>query len=211
MKKLMSRLATAAIVAAAVLVPALASANGPVIFVHGYSGSGSNWDLMASRFAASGYPSNQLYKFDYASLINSNRISASQLGNLVSTVRARHGGAKVNIVAHSNGGLVSRWYLVMQGGQANTRRFVSLGSPHSGTTTAYACFSPACFEMRPYSMFLLSLAGRGCDRSLWSMVDGVILPASSAACGNSRLTSQVNHLALLTDSGVYNDVRRELQ
>jgi len=211
MKKFLTRLAFVASAAAAALAPSAASANGPIIFVHGYSGSGSNWDTMASRFVASGYPSNQLYKFDYASLINSNRVSASQLGNLVNTVRSRHGGAKVNIIAHSNGGLVSRWYLVMQGGQNNTRRFISLGSPHSGTTWAYACVSPACLEMRPLSTFLISLAGRGCDRSLWSTVDGIILPATSAACGRSRMTAAVNHLALLTDSRVYNDVRAELQ
>nr|ADR10200.1 lipase [bacterium enrichment culture clone F5-11] len=211
MKKLLARLAFVASAAVAALAPATASANGPIIFVHGYSGSGSNWDIMASRFVASGYPSNQLYKFDYASLVNSNMVSASQLGSLVNTVRARHGNAKVNIIAHSNGGLVTRWYLVMQNGQSNVRRFISLGSPHSGTTWAYACVSPACFEMRPLSTFLITLAGRGCDRSLWSLVDGIIIPASSAACGQSRLTSQVNHLALLTDAGVYNDVRRELQ
>ena len=106
----------------------------------------------------------------------SDTASGAQLASYVSTVRARHGGERVSIVAHSNGGLVSRAFRVFNGGSSVMRRFVTLGTPHSGTTSAWACFSPACFDMRPGSLFLLSLAGRGCDRSLWSSVDGVILP-----------------------------------
>lgn len=183
----------------------------PIVFVHGYSGSSSNWSTMISRFTASGYPSNKLYGFNYSSLLVSDTASGAQLASYVSTVRARHGGEKVSIVAHSNGGLVSRAYRVFNGGSSAMRRFVTLGSPHSGTTSAWACFSPACFDMRPGSLFLLSLAGRGCDRSLWSSVDGVILPASSARCGSSTQVASVGHLALLTDYSVYNSVRAALR
>jgi triacylglycerol lipase len=183
----------------------------PIIFVHGYSGSGSNWSTMISRFRSSGYPSNKLYTFDYASLAVSDTVSGSQLASFANTVRARHGGEKISIVAHSNGGLVSRAYRVFNGGSAQMRRFVTLGTPHSGTTTAWACFSPACFDMRAGSLFLLRLAGRGCDRSLWSTVDGIILPATSAMCGNSTMVAPVTHLSLLTDGSVYNSVRAALR
>jgi triacylglycerol lipase len=100
---------------------------------------------------------------------------------------------------------------VFNGGSSQMRRFVTLGTPHSGTTSAWACFSPACFDMRAGSLFLIRLAGRGCDRSLWSSVDGVILPASSARCGNSTQVAPVGHLSLLTDSSVYNSTRAALR
>lgn len=187
-----------------------AAATPPIVFVHGYSGAGFNWDTMVSRFRASGYPGDRLYKFNYSSLINSNKTSASQLRTFVNDVRNRHGGEKVAIVAHSNGGLVSRWYRVMLGGSSANYRFISLGSPHKGTTTAYACFSPACYEMQPYSGFLRDLAGRGCERSLWSALDGIILPASSAQCGTSYQTPSIDHLSLLTNSTVYQMVRNNL-
>ena len=106
---------------------------------------------------------------------------------------------------------LSRAFRVHNGGSAVMRRFVTLGTPHSGTTTAYGCFSPACFDMRPASLFLLGLAGRGCDRSLWSSVDGIILPAGSARCGSSTQVASVGHLSLLTDYSVYNSVRAALR
>ncbi len=149
--------------------------------------------------------------FNYNSLLSSDTSSGAQLASYVSSVRARHGGENVSIVAHSNGGLVSRAFRVFNGGSSQMRRFVTLGTPHSGTTSAWACVSPACFDMRAGSLFLLSLAGRGCDRSLWSSVDGVILPASSARCGSSTQVASVDHLTLLTNTSVYNSVRAALR
>lgn len=183
----------------------------PIVFVHGYSGNSSNWSTMIGRFTASGYPSNKLYGFNYNSFVSSDTASGAQLASYVSTVRARHGGEKISIVAHSNGGLVSRAFRVFNGGSSVMRRFVTLGTPHNGTTSAWACVSPACFDMRAGSLFLLRLAGRGCDRSLWSSVDGVILPASSARCGSSTQVASVDHLSLLTNSSVYNSVRAALR
>ncbi len=209
----MKRIATLASIALASLFTCgqAAAQTEPIVFVHGYSGSSSNFSTMISRFTSSGYPSSKLYGFNYNSLLSSDTASGAQLASYVSSVRSRHGGEKVSIVAHSNGGLVSRAFRVNNGGAAVMRRFVSLGSPHSGTTSAYACFSPACFDMRPASLFLLGLAGRGCDRSLWSSVDGVILPASSARCGTSTQVASVDHLSLLTNSSVYNSVRTALR
>ncbi|MBX3627592.1 MAG: alpha/beta fold hydrolase [Rhizobacter sp.] len=183
----------------------------PIVFVHGYSGNSGNWSTMISRFTASGYPSNKLYGFNYNSFLSSDTASGAQLASYVNTVRARHGGEKISIVAHSNGGLVSRAYRVFNGGSSQMRRFVTLGTPHLGTTSAYACVSPACYDMWPGSLFLLRLAGRGCDRSLWSALDGVIIPATNAMCGNSTQVAPINHLALLTDGSVYNAVRAALR
>lgn len=207
------RIATVASVALACMFAGgqAAAQTEPIVFVHGYSGNSSNWSTMISRFTASGYPSNKLYGFNYNSFLSSNTASGAQLASYVSTVRARHGGERVSIVAHSNGGLVSRAYRVFNGGSSAMRRFVTLGTPHLGTTSAYACFSPACYDMWPGSLFILSLAGRGCDRSLWSVVDGVILPATNAICGNSTQVAPVGHLSLLTDGSVYNSVRAALR
>lgn len=183
----------------------------PIVFVHGYSGSTSNFDTMVGRFTGSGYPSAKLYRFGYNSFVNSDKTSAGQLNNFVNTVRANNGNAVVSIVAHSNGGLVSRWYRAKLGGTAAMRRFVTLGAPHKGTQTAYACFSPACFDMRPGSDLLTQLAGAGCERSLWSNNDGVIVPAANAQCGTSVQTASVSHIALLSDLSVYNQLRDQLR
>lgn len=205
----LSRLLATAALAACTAAPALAQ-DEPVVFVHGYSGSSGNFDSIMARMRASGY-TGRLYGFNYNSLLVSDAASGAELAAYVRNVRAQNGGRKIALVAHSNGGLVSRAFLVHQDGQSQTRRFVSLGSPHAGTTSAYACFSPACFDMRAGSAFLLALRGRGCDRSLWSATDGVILPASSARCGTSTQVASVDHLSLLTNPGVYDSLRAALQ
>ncbi len=199
-------LATACLLVSTTFVSAACNKT-PVIFVHGYLGWGGNFDTMISRFKNDGYDSCQLYKFSYNSIGSSNKTSAKQLRSFIDNVRPNHGNRKAKIVAHSNGGLVSRWYRVFEGGSSKTSRLLTLGSPHAGTNAAYACFSPACFEMRYNSSFLRSLNGRGCDVSLWSSLDEIINPDSSAKCGNSVRTASVGHLTLLTSSRVYSDVR----
>jgi triacylglycerol lipase len=183
----------------------------PIIFVHGYNGSSSDFNTMVSRFTGDGYASGKLYRFSYRSTVNDDKTSASDLQKFVATVRANNGNVPVSIVAHSNGGLVTRWYRAKLGGSAEVRRFVSLGSPHKGTQSAYSCYDPACFDMRPNSTFLNDLAGKGCDRSLWSSTDGVIIPAENAKCGTSTQTANVSHLQLLTDASVYRQLRDALK
>lgn len=182
----------------------------PIVFVHGYAGWGSQFNTMINRFKNDGTPSCALYKFGYSSLTKSNKTSAKELKSYINNIRPNHNNRKAKIIAHSNGGLVSRWYRVFEGGSSATNRLVTLGTPHKGTSWAYGCFSPACSEMRYNSSFLQSLAGRGCDVSLWSAVDEIIIPQTNAKCGTSRRTSWVGHLTLMVWNGVYKDVRRYL-
>lgn len=182
----------------------------PIVMVHGYLGSTSNFNTMQSRFESDGVPACALYKFGYNSTGSSNKTSASRLKSFVSSALSASGQAKAKLVAHSNGGLVSRWYRVFEGGSKKTSRLITLGTPHNGTTWAYGCFSPACFEMRPNSSFLRSLGGKGCDVSLWSDADAIIIPNSSAKCGKSIQTASVGHNTLLTSSAVYSDIKNNL-
>lgn len=185
-------------------------AHEPIIMVHGYLGSTSNFNTMASRLQNEGYPTCALYKFGYNSTGDSNTTSARKLRSFVDGALNATGQSKARLIAHSNGGLVSRWYRVNEGGSRKTSKLITLGTPHKGTTWAYACISPACFEMRPNSSFLQNLNGKGCDVSLWSNADEIILPNSSAQCGNSIQTKSVSHNTLLTDADVFIDVKNNL-
>lgn len=211
--KIKSSLITAMALLAALAVPGTSSAAcnaDPIVFIHGYAGWGSQFNTMINRFKSDGTPSCAIYKFGYSSLTKSNKTSAKQLKSYVNNLRPNHNNRKAKLIAHSNGGLVSRWYRVFEGGSSATNRLVTLGTPHKGTSWAYGCFSPACSEMRYNSSFLRSLNGRGCDVSLWSPLDEIIIPQTNAKCGTSRRTSWVGHLTLLISKGVYNDVRRYL-
>lgn len=65
-----------------------------------------------------------------------NRISAKQLGDAIRNWRQQHGGARAWIIAHSNGGLVSRWYIENEGGHESVGKLILIGAPWHGVPKA---------------------------------------------------------------------------
>lgn len=65
-----------------------------------------------------------------------NRVSGRQLGEAVERWRKFHPGSEVWIIAHSNGGLVARWYIEKEGGKEHVGRLFLMGSPVDGAPKA---------------------------------------------------------------------------
>ncbi|KUN38159.1 lipase [Streptomyces longwoodensis] len=186
----------------------------PVLFVHGYTGNASNWNTMADRFRADGWPSSYLDQWSY-DWRQSNATTAQQLSAEVDRLLAATGATKVDIVSHSMGGLGSRYYLKNLGGTAKVDAWVSLGGPNHGTDSANTCTDTSCTEMRIGSAFLADLnsgdetPGAARYATWWSPCDTVINPDSSVALSgatNTR-TACLSHTALLTDATVYAQTR----
>jgi triacylglycerol lipase len=189
-------------------------ASNPVLFVHGYNGSTSNWNTMADRFRADGWPASHLDQWSYDSH-QSNTTTARQLAAEVDRLLTATGAAKADIVSHSMGGLSSRHYLKNLNGTSKVDAWVSLGGPNHGTDTADSCSDTSCTEMRIGSDFLAALnSGDESPGSVrygtwWSPCDTVINPDSSVSvsgAANTR-TSCLGHMALLTDATVYTQTR----
>ena len=51
-------------------------------------------------------------------------------------VRAQTGAARVDLIGHSQGGLVGRYYIKYLGGASEVDSMISLGAPHYGTSLA---------------------------------------------------------------------------
>ncbi|MGW5664415.1 esterase/lipase family protein [Streptomyces sp. NPDC003758] len=220
-------LVAAAVAAAGVLLavqasgPAQASSSStfdstsdPILFVHGYTGDGSNWNTMAGRFNADGWPSSYLDQWSY-DWHQSNSTTAQQLSTEVDRLLAATGATKVDIVSHLMGGLSSRYYLKNLGGTSKVDAWVSLGGPNHGTDTANSCFDTSCTEMRIGSSFLTALnsgdetPGSPRYATWWSPCDTVINPDSSVSlsgAANSE-TACLSHTDLLTDTTVYAQTR----
>ena len=82
-----------------------------------------------------------VYAFSY-DWRQDNRLSARQLGTAIDHWRKYHPHAQVWIIAHSNGGLVARWYIEQEGGKNRVKRLFLLGSPWDGTPKAlYMAFN----------------------------------------------------------------------
>jgi len=201
---------------AAAALPATAFARDPILFVHGWSGNGSNWSYFAGRFALDGYSSSllDLWSYDWT---KSNRLIAQDVANEVAALRARTGAARVDIVSHSMGGLNTRWYLKFLGGTASVDDWVSIGGPNHGTNLAYICspFTTSCFDMEYESPFLTALnegdetPGSVSYGTFWSPCDEVINPDTSTILAGATNTQVecLGHISLLASEGVYRRVR----
>jgi triacylglycerol lipase len=207
-----------ALLAALALTPALPAAAAPgtpVIFVHGYTGSASNWTTAISLFRAAGYSSNELFAYEYNSY-GDNVTNARGLATYVNTVRSRTGAAQVDIVNHSMGGLVSLWYVKQLGGAQYVRHLASLAGANHGTTSAGACLIyVTCQQMYPGSSFINTLSAGdetpGSTRygTWYSPCDGIIIPYTSTVLSgatNNYVACQT-HIGYLTDAVVLGQVR----
>ncbi|HTJ38982.1 MAG TPA: hypothetical protein VL738_37620 [Dactylosporangium sp.] len=72
----------------------------------------------------------------------SNRYNGRRLGREIGPVLARwreatgNPAARLVFVCHSMGGLVARWYVDREGGHADTRAVITIGTPHRGSVMA---------------------------------------------------------------------------
>lgn len=206
--------ATALCVAAA--VPAAASAQDPILFVHGWSESSSLWSTMIKNFEKDGYPKSYLSSYSYNTSTSNKTLAETEVKSRVESLKKATGATKVDIIAHSMGSLNTRWYIkFVSDGEANVDDWVSLGGPNHGTDTANFCFSAACTEMRVGSTFLSELnagdetPGAVSYGTWWSPCDEIINPDSSVALtgATNTKTACISHTALTTDKTVYEQVR----
>jgi triacylglycerol lipase len=196
------------------LAPAGASAQDPILFVHGYVESASVWNTMIGRFEKDGYAKSSLSAYSY-NTSQSNKVDAEEVKSRVETLLKNTGATKVDIIAHSMGSLNSRWYIKFLGGESKVDDWVSLGGPNHGTETANFCFSTSCVEMRVGSKFLGELnagdetPGTVSYGTWWSPCDEIINPDSSVALSGAtnNETACISHSALMSDETVYKSVR----
>ncbi|MBL8777787.1 MAG: alpha/beta fold hydrolase [Acidimicrobiales bacterium] len=186
----------------------------PIVFVHGWSSSPSTWNTMRSRFVAAGFPANRLFAFGY-NTGQSNKTSAAQLNTYIDQVRAQTGSPVVDVVAHSQGGLVARWCMKASGCNGKVDDWVSLAGANHGTLVSLCFWSAGCREMFYNSDFVKALnatdetPGSATYTALWSDKDAVILPNASAqlASGARNIRVPIGHNDFPGSQAVFNTIR----
>ncbi|MFD8979324.1 esterase/lipase family protein [Streptomyces sp. NPDC059564] len=112
----------------------------PVVLVHGtFGNSVDNWLGFAPYLVHRGYC---VYSLDYGQLpgvplfngLGPIDKSAGQLGVFVDKVLASTGAAKADLVGHSQGGMMPRYYLKFLGGATKVNALVGLAPDNHGTT-----------------------------------------------------------------------------
>lgn len=111
-----------------------------IVFVHGINGSSADWSVMRDRFLADGWPAERLVAHSYEDASwGCNTLNADQLSRWVGELEAV-GAKRIAIVAHSMGGLSSRYFVKDLGGNGRVSVFTTLGTMHHGL--AKPCQSP---------------------------------------------------------------------
>ncbi|MEV4434676.1 alpha/beta fold hydrolase [Streptomyces sp. NPDC049555] len=192
----------------------------PVLLLHGFIDNRSVFVLLRRSLRRHGWP--LVWSLNYSPLTCDLRTAAGLLGRHVEEVCARTGHERVDMVGHSLGGLIARYYVQRLGGDARVRMLVTLGTPHGGTRVApLASAHPLVRQMRPDSEVIRELAEPAphCATQFigfWSDLDQIMVPVETARIDHPDLrvrnvrVSGVGHLALPVHAAVAAGIRQAL-
>ncbi|MFD5253558.1 esterase/lipase family protein [Streptomyces bobili] len=192
----------------------------PVVLLHGFIDNRSVFVLLRRSLGQHGR--HRVESLNYSPLTCDIRIAAELLGRHIEEICQRTGSSQVDVVGHSLGGLIARYYVQRLGGDTRVRTLVMLGTPHSGTQVApLANAHPIVRQMRPGSEVIeeLSRPAPGCRTrfvSFWSDLDHLMVPLESARLDHPDLLTEnvqvsgIGHLALPVHPTVATGIRQAL-
>jgi hypothetical protein len=154
----------------------------PCILVHGVLGDGTNFASLRRHLARHGI--RRFSSFGYRPRLDYQRL-AVQFGEHVSQVCRETGACQVDVVAHSLGGLVARYFVQTAGGHL-VRRLVTLGTPY------------------------LAHANPSQELSIFAEHDPIVPPPIDRTPRTMHVVTACGHLGLLTDERALRAVARHL-
>ncbi|GAA3109181.1 alpha/beta fold hydrolase [Streptomyces rectiviolaceus] len=192
----------------------------PVVLLHGFIDNRSVFVLLRRSLAQHG--GQHVESLNYSPLTCDIRTAAELLGRHIEEICERTGHHQVDIVGHSLGGLIARYYAQRLGGDVRVRTLVTLGTPHEGTRVVpLADAHPIVRQMRPGSDVIKELRepAPGCRTrfvSFWSDLDQLMAPLETACVNHPDLIAQnvrvsgIGHLALPVHPAVAAGIRQAL-
>jgi triacylglycerol lipase len=158
----------------------------PVLLVPGWLDVGADLEPLRERLVEAGWAEDRVATLRFEDPVGSNLTHAVEISRAVEELRRSTGAERVDVIAHSMGGLALRHYLLFLDGGAFARRVVFLGTPHRGTLAAHLAWGDGGEEMVPGSDFLKELNSRGTVpegvrvKTIRTRIDLRVLPMSSA-------------------------------
>ncbi|MCJ1679485.1 alpha/beta fold hydrolase [Streptomyces sp. APSN-46.1] len=192
----------------------------PVLLLHGFTDNRSVFVLLRRALGADGR--RRVETYNYSPFTRDLRVTARHLARRVEELCERAGQDRVDLVGHSLGGLVGRYYVQRLGGDARVRTLVTLGTPHSGTRVApFMDAHPLVRQIRPDSAVMAELRAPapGCRTrcvAFWSEFDALMAPTGTARIEHPDLHTEnvqvtgIGHLTLPAHPAVIAAVRRAL-
>ena len=191
---------------------------GPVILIHGL-----NMDEICMwylRWCLKRENWGPLYILHLGPLSWTIEENAHLLARSIDPIFQKYG--KVHLIAHSMGGLVSRYFIQELNGFSKVGSLITLASPHFGTPMAHLAWSVCGRQLIPGSAFLAQVNRKPFPQEvpnlfLWSNLDILVPPrwggaiGFSPAEGNFSYIGNLGHLMILHSIRVFRVIREFLE
>jgi len=197
----------------------------PIILLQGFLGTSGVLDPL-SRFLQKN--KRNVFILDLG-LVNIRDIRESaerlvfEVERIIDLYSKEHHFKKIDIVAHSMGGLIAYYYIKKIGGHRLIRKLVALGSPFRGTWSAavgailFGFLSRGVWQMLPNSKFLRDLHithQRKIETQIYSIAaqhDTISTPESCFLKGATNRVLPLGHASLLMDHRVFENILQFLE
>ena len=153
----------------------------PVILLHGLFHNRAVWFLMKQRLEQCGFTvvTVNLPPFEMVETL------ARKIAETVEETLVTYDTEQVDIVGHSMGGLLARYYIEFMGGDKRVSHCVLLGTPNAGSKLAPFALTPLGRDLMPGSDFLtelntVQLSTKVNYVTIFSHHDNLVIPAESA-------------------------------
>jgi triacylglycerol esterase/lipase EstA (alpha/beta hydrolase family) len=189
----------------------------PVLLIHGYFHNGSAYLLLKHRLEKAGW--RHVYSINLSSKKTIEQ-SAERLAEDVEKILHQTGAHRVDVIAHSMGGLVARYYVQFLEGYKKVERCVTLACPNQGTELYLFAVTPCGRQLNPRGQFITKINQDNLDKlryiytaSVWSAYDLMILPSEYARWPQDTADiaiDSVGHWGLLYSSEVFETLQKLL-
>ena len=195
----------------------------PVLLVHGFGHNRSGWFVLNEHLRRAGFTS--VHAWNYDPWRHDIPELAEMLRDRVEMLRSLTGASHVNVVGHSLGGILLRWYVQELGGDERVHTAITVASPHGGTRLA--TFIPGrrgriATELAPRSWLLRRLERTARESpvrwvAFYSNLDFFVQPANSAMITDPRLhatnvfVKDVGHLSIMLSPRVADGIVTALE
>jgi triacylglycerol lipase len=189
----------------------------PVLLVPGWFDTERDLAALRIRLTSAGWEADHVATVSFADPTGSNRRHAEEIDSAARALMYATDHDELDVVAHSMGGLATRW-MMLQPGAPSVRRVVFVASPHRGTLSAYVAWGDGSEEMKPGSAFLDTLNAAppvpaGVEAlTIRTSVDTRIIPGESATLPgvSDETLCCPSHAGLLYDFEAFRIIRRFL-
>jgi triacylglycerol lipase len=179
-----------------------------VVFVHGFMAAGPVFDPMRAFVEDAAGGRVGTIDLTYSPFERFERVA----GRVAEAIERVSEGRRIDLVGHSLGGIVARWYLQELGGASRVDRIVTLAAPHAGTQAARLAVGPLVRAIHPDSDVIRALregrrrAASVAHTAIVAGADRMVTPPESAAAIDDATVHWIDglgHNEMLFDPRVF--------